>query len=88
MNDNIYMITNNSRSVGSLRYYIMEYVKDRINHIVFDSEGMSQIEYDELYNKLKVRNLGDNVSDLLMYVDKDVEGLFLSTGVDENEYVR
>lgn len=64
------------------------YVKKYKNNIDIPLQNLDEETIDRLEAKFSDRNLIDVTSDLLTYVDKDVEGLFLATGVDENEYLR
>ena len=79
MNDNIYKLVNNSHisKYGAQEYE--RYVKSKTN--VVNSEGGEWLDFD-------YKNLKDVAQDLLMYVDKDVEALFLATEKSEYEYTR
>lgn len=77
INDTIYRTEN----------YVINYVKDYKNNIVIPLQNLSQDDTDYLFYKVNMRSLIDMHSDMLTYVDKDVEELFLALGVDENEYM-
>ena len=79
MNDNIYKLVNNSHisRYGAQEYE--RYIKSKTN--VVNSEGGEWLDFD-------YKNLKDVAQDLLMYVDKDVEALFLATEKSEYEYTR
>lgn len=76
MNDTIYKIENQS-------YVSSAYEKDKVNYV----KGKTNIIGWDGENKKYQRNLIDVKSDLLTYVDKDVESLFLATGLDD-KYTR
>ena len=73
MNDTIYDIANNS-TINKYGNAIVKYIKQKTDFIT--SEGNSE---GTIYDV----DLIDIKKDLLMYMDKDVEELFLATGQDD-----
>lgn len=84
MNDTIYQIATNSFVTSIAETPPRRYVRIKSNDIYevlsLTSEGTRKGELQ--------KNLIDIKDDLLMYVDKDVESLFLSTSHDDNDYTR
>ena len=93
MNDNIYDIAKNS-FINRVSSDPIRYIKSKTNFIAKDitvnDEGkvIDFVPWDsENPGPTYFLNLIDTCPDLLMYMDKDVEGLFLATGLDD-KYTR